>query len=205
MTRKRAPFALLALLVLLALLALLAPAPSLRALGVAAPDGDFARIMRLLREHPHRRARFTERQHLAVLDRPLEVTGELLYDAPDRLEERLLRPRRESVLVDGDRLTVTRGKHRRVLDLTRYPPIATLIESIRATLAGDAAALSRSFTVDFSGDVARWTLRLTPRPAALARRVALIRIDGARGALLRVEIRETDGDRSSMRIEDEAR
>jgi len=31
---------------------------------------------------------FTEMQHLAMLERPLESSGELLYDAPDRLEKR---------------------------------------------------------------------------------------------------------------------
>ena len=171
----------------------------------SADGGDFAHVMQLLGRHPHRRAHFTERQDLAILDRPLESAGDLIYDAPDRLEERLSRPRRERLIATGRELTVERNGRRRTVELDRTPQIAALIDSIRATLAGDSAALSRSFTVQFSGDVARWTLRLAPRSAALARQVAAIRIDGARDALLHVEIRQADGDRSSMRIEDETR
>ncbi len=189
----------------LAGLALVLVLTRLAAAAPASPGGDFARIMHLLGAQQHRRAHFTLRQHLGILDRPQLASGELIYDAPDRLEERLLHPRRESVTIDAERMTVVRGRHRRVLDLAHAPQIALLIESIRATLAGDSAALSRAFAVDFSGDVAHWTLRLKPRSATLERRVALIRIDGEGDALRRVQIRQLNGDRSSMRIREEPR
>ncbi len=189
-----------------AALALLVAAVAARAeTATVAPSETVAAVMRLLGAQPHRRAQFRERQHLAVLDRPLVSTGELIYDAPDRLEERLLTPRRETLIAQGDRLSVERGGRRRVLDLTRAKGVAALIGSLRATLAGDDAALQRDFAVDFHGDVARWTLRLRPRSAALARRVALIRIDGTRGELRRVVIDATNGDSSVMRLSDPVR
>ena len=169
------------------------------------PTGGITAVMRLLGGQTHRQTTFRERQDLAVLDRPLISTGELIYDAPGRLEERVLTPHREVLVAQGERLSIERGGRRRVLELAHAEGLAALIDSLRATLAGDAPALQRDFRVDFHGDVAHWTLRLTPRSAALARRVATIRIDGARGELRRVVIHAADGDSSVMRLADPAR
>ena len=186
------------------------PATPLPATPTLAPAAgpltdDLADVMRLLGARTHRRARFRERQDLAVLDRPLVSTGELIYDAPGRLEERVLTPRRETLIAQGDRLSVERDGRRRVFELSRATGFAALIGSLRATLAGDDAALRRDFAVEFHGDLARWTLRLTPRSAALARQIARIRIDGTRGELRRVVIRSANGDASVMRLTEPAR
>jgi hypothetical protein len=87
-----------------------------------------------------------------------------------------------------------------VLDLKSYPKIVPFVESIRATLAGDLPSLERVFTIDFAGDLSRWSLSLTPRDPDVARTVSQVRIDGVRDALLKVEILETDGDRSLMTL-----
>jgi Outer membrane lipoprotein carrier protein LolA-like len=71
---------------------------------------------------------------------------------------------------------------------------------VRATLAGDTAALQRYFSVGFEGDVARWRLTLLPRDPAIAKSVKEIHMDGARDAIRTVEIRESDGDRSLLNI-----
>jgi len=97
-------------------------------------------------------------------------------------------------------LTVERGGRRRVLDLHRYPQIQPFVESIRATLAGDRGALERVFHVEFAGGVTRWNLILTPLDRQLAKTVAQVQIDGSRDQLLRVEIRQADGDRSLMTL-----
>jgi hypothetical protein len=74
------------------------------------------------------------------------------------------------------------------------------VESIRATLAGDRPALERVFRLEFSGSIARWTLVLVPRDAAVAKAVSRVEIDGMRDALLTVQIRQPDGDRSLMTL-----
>lgn len=176
-----------------------------RAAPTEPSSGGLGAVMRLLGAQSHRRAEFRERQDLAVLDRPLISSGELIYDAPGRLEERVVTPHHETLIAQGDRLSVERDGRRRVLDLSNAKGLAALIDSMRATLAGDEAALRRDFRVDFRGDVARWTLRLTPRSAALARRVASIRIDGVDGELRRIEIRAANGDASVMRLSESAR
>jgi len=168
--------------------------------GAATPSIDLDDVMHLLAQRQHGRVEFVEQQFLAVLKHPVESSGELRYDAPDRLEKRTLEPRAETLVLAGGVLTEQRGEHRRVLDLHRYPQILPFVESIRATLAGDRGALERIFHVDFTGSVERWSLTLVPLDQQLTRIVKQVQIDGARDQLLRVEIRQADGDRSLMTL-----
>jgi outer membrane lipoprotein carrier protein LolA len=168
--------------------------------GVGAPMGDLDAVMRLLAQRRHGRVEFVEQHFLAVLRRPIESSGEMLYEAPDHLEKRTLLPHPENLVLDGGALTVERGGHRRVLDLHRYPQIQPFVESIRATLAGDRGALERVYRLEFAGSLPRWSLTLEPLDRELARVVQQVRIDGSKDELLRIEIRQPDGDRSLMTL-----
>jgi len=169
--------------------------------GLCGASSDLDAVMGLLAMRQHGRVEFIEQQFLAVLDHPVESSGELRYDAPDHLEKRTLLPRRETLVLAGGVLTVERGGHaRHVLDMHRYPQIQPFVESIRATLAGDRSALERVFHVEFSGSVERWSLVLVPLDQQLARTVKQVQIDGSRDQLLKVEIRQADGDRSLMTL-----
>jgi hypothetical protein len=183
--------------------ALLAALPfgSAGAAGPAgAADGDLGQLMAMLAMRQHGHVQFIEQQFLAVLDHPLESSGDMRYDAPDRLEKRTLAPRAETLTLAGDVLTVDRGKSHRVVDLQAFPQARVLIESIRATLAGDRAALEGLFKLAFAGSLAKWSLTLVPQDAKVRRTVAQVRIDGAQDQLLRVEIHQADGDRSLMTL-----
>lgn len=177
-------------------------AAALAASGFAAsPEpGDYPRLLELLAQRRHGHVSFTETQYLAILDRPLHSSGELLYDAPDRLEKRTVEPRAETLILEHGVLTAHRGHRTYVMALRDYPLLAPFIESIRATLAGDRAALERLFCVEFAGNLARWTLLLTPVDATLGRAVKDIRIEGERDAIHTVEIHQRDGDRSLLSI-----
>jgi hypothetical protein len=161
---------------------------------------DLDEIMGLLAMRPHGRVEFIEQQFLHVLSHPIESSGELRFDAPDRLEKRTLKPHAETLVLSGGIMTVERAHSRRVIDLHAYPQVQPFVESIRATLAGDRGALERLFHVDFTGSVARWTLTLVPVESKLKQSVAQVRIDGVRDQLVRVEIRQPDGDRSLMTL-----
>jgi len=166
----------------------------------APPVNDLDEIMGLLAMRQHGRVEFIEQQFLSVLSHPIESSGELRFDAPDRLEKRTLKPHAETLVLSGGIMTVERAHSRRVIDLHAYPQVQPFVESIRATLAGDRGALERLFHVDFTGSVARWTLTLMPLESKVKQSVAQVRIDGARDQLLRVEIRQPDGDRSLMTL-----
>jgi hypothetical protein len=166
----------------------------------AAPAQDLDRLMSLLAQRQHGHVSFVEEHFLAVLDRPVESSGELLYDAPDRLEKRTLKPKPETLILEHGVITARRGHHTYVLNLGDYPQIVPLIDSIRATLAGDRASLERVFTVTLDGPLEHWTLLLLPSDPAVAKTVKQIRIEGARDAIQSVEIQQADGDRSLLTI-----
>ena len=170
--------------------------------AAAEPVGPAAldQVLQLLAARRHGHVTFTEVHQLAILDRPLESSGELLYDAPDRLEKRTLTPKPEDLLLEHGVLTLRRGSRSRVLSLRDYPQAVPFVESIRATLAGDRAALERYFTLQFSGSLGDWTLELVPWDATLSHSVQRVRIHGERDAIRSVEIRQSDGDASLLRI-----
>jgi hypothetical protein len=172
--------------------------------GVAAfgEADDLGDLMRQMAARQHGRVSFVEQHFLKLLKRPVESYGELTYDAPDRLEKRTIEPKPETLTLAGNMLTIRRGGRIRTLDLTAYPSIAPYVESIRATLAGDLSSLERLFNVDYAGTMARWSLTLTPRDARVAKTVSHVRIEGTGDTLTRVEIFETDGDRSLMTLRD---
>jgi hypothetical protein len=209
MRRRALPPMLLPLMLLILMLLTLLPAVPRSASGAALAEGngaasetinDLDALMSLLAMRRHGRVEFVDQQFLSILDHPVESSGELRYDAPDRLEKRTQRPRPEIMVLSGGVLTVERAGRVRVVDLARYPQILPFIESIRATLAGDRAALEKVFHVDFVGSVQRWSLTLIPLDRQLARTVKQVKIDGTGDRLERVEIRQADGDRSLMTL-----
>jgi outer membrane lipoprotein-sorting protein len=160
----------------------------------------FDELLKLLAARPHGHVTFTEVQQLAMLDRPLQSSGELLYEAPDRLEKRTLKPKAQTLVLEHGVLMAHRGHRTFVMELRDYPQVVPFVESIRATLAGDRAALERFFRVQFDGTLEHWTLLLVPVDATLAGAVKDIRIEGDRDAIRTVEIRQSDGDRSLLSI-----
>src|ERR1700682_1568102 len=109
--------------------------------GVAArgASDDLDEVMHSLSERHHGEVSFVEQRFLSLLKRPAESSGELIYDAPDRLEKRTLEPHPENLLLNGNVLTVQRGHHSRVIELSSNPQVLPFVEGIRATLAGDRA------------------------------------------------------------------
>jgi outer membrane lipoprotein-sorting protein len=172
--------------------------------GALAADWDLQQLMDALARHKSGRATFVETRRLAVLSKPLESSGELIYVAPDKLEKRTLRPRPESMVVDGDALTVERGNRKYQLQLQAYPELAAFIDSIRGTLAGDRQSLERSYQLAMSGPAEAWVLQLTPRDDRMKTVVQRIRIAGSRDQVNSIEITQSDGDSSLMVIEPSA-
>ncbi len=62
--------------------------------AAAEPSGTAGldQVLQLFAARRHGHVAFSEVHQLAMLERPLQSSGELLYDAPDHLEKRTLRP-----------------------------------------------------------------------------------------------------------------
>jgi len=146
-------------------------------------------------------ARFVEKKYIATLDRPIESSGELSYSPPDKLEKRTLKPKPESMRLERNQLTLERGKHTFAINLDESPEIAVLVESIRATLAGDRRSLELNYIVKLSGTRNAWKLQLTPSDFDARQKVERITLSGHDGNVQEVEVLQADGDRSLMTIE----
>jgi outer membrane lipoprotein-sorting protein len=168
--------------------------------SASAAEWGIEQLMQGMTQTRSSHATFVEKKYIAILDKPVESSGELSYTAPDRLEKRTLKPRPESMLLDGGTLTVEQKGKRHVLPLQNYPEIVAFIDSIRGTLAGDRAALERVYKLNLTGDEQQWTLELQPLSERMKKVVERIRIAGEQHELRTIEIRQADGDRSVMTI-----
>ena len=159
-------------------------------------------LMREMAAVPASRTRFVETRHLALLSRPLELKGSLTYERPNRLAKHVEAPFDELLTVNGEALSLvnkTKGEQR-FLSLREQPALRALVDSVRATLAGDRAQLERHYRVQFSGARDAWRLHLVPRDAQLRGTVESVTLTGSAARLQRIEALESSGDRSVMTI-----
>ena len=162
---------------------------------------DIDQLMHGLAQTRSAQARFVEKKSIAMLELPIESSGELFYSAPDRLEKRTIKPKAENMLVEGDSLRIERGRQKYRLQLQDYPELAAFIDSIRGTLAGDRKALERSYQLSLEGGATNWTLQLVPNDTRMQQVITHIRIAGVHNEVRSIEIKQADGDSSQMRIE----
>ena len=166
-----------------------------------AADWALGDLMQLLAQQKSGKANFVEKKYIGFLDKPLESSGELSFDAPGRLEKRTLKPRPEVMLLDGDKLTLTMHEKRPVnLRLQDHPEVATLVDSIRGTLSGDKIALERNYTIDLAGAQSKWQLTLMPVQKEVAKVVRKIQIAGVEANIKTITFDQADGDRFEMTV-----
>lgn len=179
---------------------------SVVALAASAQPLTAAQLMQRLSEVPASETRYTETRHSSLLKTPLTTSGRLVYRRPDHLEKHVLAPFVESTVIDGSRVTVAKDGQSAKRTLTvPAGPAQALVESLRATLAGDLAALERHFIVHVGGSASDWTMTLMPREAELSNFVLRVEIAGREARLLRMEVFEAGGDRTVTALGNEAR
>jgi outer membrane lipoprotein-sorting protein len=166
-----------------------------------AAEWDIDQLMRGLAQIHSSRASFVEKKFIAMLDQPVESSGELFYTAPDHLEKRTIKPKRESMILDRGTLVIERGRQKHELQLQEYPALAAFIDSIRGTLAGERKALERNYRLSLDGSAEHWTLQLLPLDEKMQAVVKRILVVGVRDAVRSIEITQADGDSSLMLIE----
>ncbi len=159
---------------------------------------DVDALMAQLAQRRSGEAAFSEQRFVQGIDVPLQSSGVLSFEAPDRFVRRTLKPRPESMAVDGNRITLTRAGRSRSFSLDAAPDMLGLVEALRATLTGNGATLRRHFKTELSGDAERWKLALVPLEPGQVKR---IRMSGQRGELSQIEMELLGGDRSLMTIE----
>jgi hypothetical protein len=162
---------------------------------------SLVQLMQTLAQVRAGEATFVERRTVQMLERTLESSGRLSFEAPDTFVRETLKPRRESVKVVGNNVTLSQGTRSRTLSLDAAPEAAVIFEAIRGTLTGNREALEKHFKASVSGSTERWSLELVPREPLLRELVVSIRMSGVRALVREVLVVMADGDRSVMTIE----
>lgn len=157
-------------------------------------------LMQTLADAKPNHATFTEIKHIALLDQPVESSGELFFTAPDYLEKRTLLPKPESLIVNGQKILIERGSKTYYFTLQNLPELAAFINSIRGTLAGDLKSLNRDFQLQLEGKPDKWLLQLTPTNEKMKNLLQHIRIAGFNNQIHSIDILQMDGDSAFMSI-----
>jgi outer membrane lipoprotein-sorting protein len=170
----------------------------------AAPEPKLSlpELMQLLSSVEKSQARFVETRHSALLTSPLVLKGTLAYQRPDRMVKHVLSPYDERTTLEAGQLTLeNRARNKeKTFAVASAPAAAALVESIRATLAGDLAALRHYYSVQVQGSRGDWTLSLQPQDPQIQELVNSITLSGSGSHIRRIGIEETGGDRSVMEI-----
>ncbi len=159
-------------------------------------------LLAALAQHKTVTVRFSEERRLQYLTESIRLEGTLSFEPPDRLEKRVVRPKRERMTVEGNLITIETnpGDPRVRVFLSDYPALGAFVTALRALLSGDATDLERVFQPALAGTEESWSIRLTPRQSAVSDTVREIRISGAGGRIASIDILETGGDRSIIAI-----
>jgi outer membrane lipoprotein-sorting protein len=183
---------------------------ALRAIGLAiavaatpthAAGFDLGALTSLLGRVRSGEATFVETRRIEMLDRTLQSSGRLSFKAPDSFVRETLKPRHETLAVEGNTLTMSIGERSRTMQLDASPEAAVIVEAIRGTLTGNRATLERLFETTVSGDAQAWTLKLVPRDLRLRGQVSAVQVSGREDIAREVQVQLADGDRSVMTIE----
>ncbi|MEP7296144.1 MAG: outer membrane lipoprotein carrier protein LolA [Burkholderiales bacterium] len=158
-------------------------------------------LMQLLGTVKAGEATFVEKREVAMLERTLESSGKLSFEAPDTFVRETLKPRNERIAVVGNTVTMSIGTRSRTVPLDSIAEAAVIIEAIRGTLTGNRDSLERHFTPTVSGNASRWSLVLAPRAPRLRELVVSVRVSGQQALVREVVVAMADGDRSVMAIE----
>ena len=162
---------------------------------------DLLQLMQTLAQVKAGEATFTETRTVAMLERTLQSSGRLSFEAPDSFVRETLKPRREKIAVVGNSVTMSLGARTRTVPLDSVPEAAVIMEAIRGTLTGNREAIERNFTPSVVGTPQRWTLELKPREPRLRELVIAVRLVGERALVREVTVAMADGDKSVMTIE----
>ncbi len=191
MMRRPAPLAWLRRLCALAALALL---------PLTASAFDLADLQAQLSATPVVRGHFVQQKFLRSLPQPLTSRGDFTLAAGKGLLWLLRTPIAQDLRINADGIS-RRDEAGKWQALPQHSGAGRENRLFLSVLAGDTAGLRENFDLTLTGQANAWQLLLTPRSVLLRQIFDNIQING--GALVdRIELRETQGDRSVLQMTD---
>jgi len=159
-----------------------------------APPPTIEALLERFASSPGFEARFVEEKRIALLAVPMRSEGRIWFAPPGRLMRRVERPDPSAALIADGRLRMRQGDRVEELTIDDNPVLRGFIDSFRAVLAGDRAALERYYDATYTTREGGWELRLRPRGGALARFLREIHLRGTGVAIEEMRMTEVNGD-----------
>ena len=157
---------------------------------------DLDMLMTQLSEHPGGRVDFVEKRYAALLDKPVISKGEMTYVPTDRLEKRTIEPKAETMILDGDALTLERGQRKLSLQISSRPEIRAFVDSIRSTISGNRQAIEKNYAMQLSGQLEDWKLVLWPTDPKIGAFLKRMTVSGNGRQIREIEYLQADDDRT---------
>ncbi|MCY1516009.1 hypothetical protein D9M68_506150 [compost metagenome] len=163
---------------------------------------ELADLQEQLRAAPVVRGQFVQQKFLRSLPQPLTSRGEFTLAAGKGLLWLLRTPIAQDLRIDATGIS-RRDDAGKWQALPQRSGAGRENQLFLAVLAGDTTGLRENFNLELTGESNAWQLVLTPKSALLRQIFDSIQINGA--ALVdRIELRETQGDRSVLQMTDAA-
>ena len=107
---------------------------------------------------------YTQTRTFSFSQQPLTSHGNFYFIPPHYLEQRVLSPRKQRLLIKDNMLyIISPGKATHAVKLTSYPKLWLLTMTLRALLMNQHALLQHYYKTKIQGNKQRWQLHLTPR------------------------------------------
>lgn len=180
------------------------PSASVRATDKPTHSDENLRILlKRFSALPGLSAKYQEEKHIAILAKPLNSQGDIFFQPPDQLTRYTYRPEKSQVSITGTRLTMSDASGSREVELRGQPVLRLVVESFLRLLSGDLNTLNRVYHLRFSGSAhGAWHIDLEPRDAPLTSFIQRVFVEGNQLVVARMEIAETNGDRTVTRFSD---
>lgn len=158
---------------------------------------ELARLFSSLGSIQRVSAAFDEEKSLAILAKPLRVTG-MIYFVRDRGFARVNNtPRPQKVVLTDSALHLWDGSATTTTSLARGGDVAALASALPLLLKGEQSKLAAIFDMSLRGTPSTWwRLTLAPRAKSLGKMVRQITIVGHATTIASLEVLEANGDRS---------
>lgn len=183
-------------------LLLLAAGAAAAAPPVPLPKPTLEALMKSMAATSGVEAHFHEVKDLSLLSAPIEVSGVLYFIPPDRLARITIHPSRSKLVIDGKRFSFQDEAGHESVDLSDNPVAREFVSNFIVLFNGDIHALRKRYRTEFRAEGRRWSLVLHPRGRPLADVVERVTLSGEGPELDRMELLETNGDRTTTTFQD---
>jgi len=170
--------------------------------AVSADNCTLSNLLALRAEIREASAAFTQERHIHYIHYPLVSSGHLRFVAPDHLEMIVDSPEAESFIFDDGVLSFNKPGEEATdqISVDSNSLLSAMFSGLIGTLSGNEQELKRVFFVKFDAAECNWRMSLTPKSKRVLEKVLTIELKGSEQHIREVNISQTNGDYSTLRI-----